>query len=61
MLELSWGGKEPITLANGGQRAFIEDGDMLTLRGAAHGDGYKIGFGKATGKILPATSDPYTK
>ena len=61
ILELSWGGKEPITLDSGGQRAFIEDGDTLTLHGAAHGDGYKIGFGKATGKILPATRDPYTK
>ena len=60
MLELSWGGRNPITLAGGEERRFIEDGDTLTLHGVAHGDGYKIGFGKATGKILPATRDPYS-
>ncbi len=60
MLELSWGGKEPIKLNSGAKRRFIQDGDTLTLHGSARGDGYKIGFGKATGKILPATRDPYS-
>lgn len=59
LLELSWGGKEPLELAQGGTRSFIEDGDRLTLRGFAQGDGYRIGFGDCTGKVLPALEDPY--
>ena len=54
LLELSWGGKEPLTLDTGETRSFIEDGDRLTLKGAAKGDGYQIGFGDCTGKVLPA-------
>jgi fumarylacetoacetase len=54
LLELSWGGKEPLTLQNGQSRSFVEDGDTLTLRGHAQGDGYRVGFGACTGTILPA-------
>ena len=54
LLELSWGGKEPITLADGSSRSFVEDGDTLTLTGHAQGDGFRIGFGSCTGKIRPA-------
>ena len=59
LLELSWGGKEPLELANGDTRSFIEDGDTLTLHGAAQGDGYKIGFGDCTGTVLPALDTPF--
>ncbi len=61
LLELSWGGKEPITLDTGETRTFIEDGDTLTLNGAARGDGYTIGFGDCVGKLLPALEDPYQR
>lgn len=61
LLELSWGGKEPITLDNGETRTFIEDGDTLTLSGAAHGDGYTVGFGSCSGRVLPALNDPYKR
>lgn len=54
LLELSWGGKEPLTLDTGETRSFIEDGDTLTLKGAAHGDGYQIGFGDCIGTLMPA-------
>ena len=54
LLEMSWGGKEPIELTTGETRSFIEDGDELTLSGHAAGDGYRIGFGECRGKILPA-------
>lgn len=60
LLELSWGGKEPFAIT-GGSRSFIEDNDTLTLRGAALGDGYRIGFGTCTGKVIPALSDPYAR
>jgi fumarylacetoacetase len=60
LFEISWGGKEPFAI-NGGTRSFIEDNDTLTLRGAAQGDGFRIGFGDCTGKVLPALSQPYRK
>lgn len=56
LLELSWGGKEPLTLDTGDTRSFIEDGDTITLRGHAQGDGYQIGFGDCSGKVVPARS-----
>ncbi len=58
LLELSWGGKEPITLETGESRSFLEDGDRLTLRGAAIGDGYRVGFGECTGVLRPAVDLP---
>ena len=58
LLELAWGGKEPITLDTGETRSFIEDGDTVTLRGHAQGDGYRVGFGTCTGKTLPAPTIP---
>ena len=58
MLELSWGGKEPLETASG-PRSFIEDGDTLTLHGAAHGADYLIGFGDCSGTLLPALDDPF--
>lgn len=54
LLELSWGGKEPITLDSGETRSFVEDGDRITLRGAALGDGFRIGFGDCAGQVRPA-------
>lgn len=54
LLELSWAGKEPLTLDTGETRTFLEDGDTLTLRGAAKGDGYRIGFGECVGTVRPA-------
>jgi len=56
LLELTWNGKEPLSLAGGVRRGFIEDGDTLTLTGWCQGDGYRVGFGAATGKILPAVA-----
>ncbi|WP_410901511.1 fumarylacetoacetase [Rhodovulum sp. FJ3] len=58
LLEISWGGKEPLTLATGETRTFLEDGDTLTLRGAAQGDGYRIGFGDCAGQVMPAPALP---
>ncbi|ABD54353.1 fumarylacetoacetase [Jannaschia sp. CCS1] len=58
LLELSWGGKEPLDTASG-PRSFIEDGDTLALHGASKGDGYQIGFGPCIGTVLPALDDPF--
>ena len=54
-LELSWSGTEPITLADGSQRTFLEDGDTVTLRAVAPGPhGALIGLGECTGTVLAA-------
>jgi fumarylacetoacetase len=58
LLELSWGGKEPLTLDTGETRTFIEDGDTLTLHGRANGDGFMIGFGICEGTLQPALPNP---
>lgn len=57
MLELTWRGEQPLQLNGGVERCWIEDGDTLTIRGWCHGDGYRIGFGEVTGKILPSHSE----
>ncbi len=54
MLELSWGGKAPLSLKPGIFRSFLEDGDTVSMRGHAVGDGYLIGFGQCAGTVLPA-------
>jgi fumarylacetoacetase len=55
MLELSVGGKEPLVLANGERRSFLEDGDTVILRAHCERDGYRrIGFGDCAGTIVPA-------
>jgi fumarylacetoacetase len=55
MLELCWKGTKPITLAETGEtRNFIEDGDTLTMTAWCHGDGYRVGFGEVSTRVLPA-------
>ena len=54
LLEISWNGAEPVELAGGIRRTFLEDGDSLVMRGWCQGDGYRVGFGEVEGTILPA-------
>ena len=54
LLEITWGGREPLQLDGGRTRTFLEDGDTVTLTGWACGADYRIGFGRCTGTILPA-------
>ncbi|WP_448548415.1 fumarylacetoacetase [Thalassotalea fusca] len=55
MLELSIGGKEQISLPNGEQRTFLEDGDNVIMKGWCEKDGAaRIGFGEVSALILPA-------
>ncbi len=55
MLELSWKGTRPIEMPDGTERKFLKDGDTVLLRGFGKGEnGYRIGFGEAAGKVLPA-------
>ena len=55
LLEMSFGGKNPIELPNGETRGFLDDGDEVTFKAACHRDGFvPIGFGTCVGRILPA-------
>jgi fumarylacetoacetase len=53
LLELTWRGEKPIPLSSGETRSFLQDHDRLSISGWAQGDGYRIGFGEVTGKLLP--------
>ena len=54
MLELSWRGQREVDLAGGKKRKFLQDGDDVVMKGFAQGDGYRVGFGEVSGKVLPA-------
>ncbi|WP_246130094.1 fumarylacetoacetase [Nitrospirillum pindoramense] len=55
LLELTRGGKAPITLPTGETRTFLADGDELILAGRAVAEGYvAIGFGDCRGQVTPA-------
>ncbi len=54
LIELAWQGKRPIKLSNGETRTALLDGDRVTMTGWCQGDGYRVGFGGVTGRILPA-------
>ncbi len=54
LLELTWNTTEPLTLVNGEQRGFLEDGDTVIMRGHCQKDGLRIGFGEVRGAVLPA-------
>jgi fumarylacetoacetase len=51
LLELSWNGAEPIELADGSTRSFLQDGDEVVLRGGA---GDELALGEVRGRIEPA-------
>ena len=54
-LEISRGGKQPVTLPNGETRTFLEDGDEVTLAAVARADAYvPIGFGPCRAVIIAA-------
>ena len=60
LLELTRGGREPLTLPEGETRTFLQDGDEVILRAYAGRGGFaRIGFGECRGVVAPAgTWDP---
>ena len=55
LMELTWNGQEPLTLDDGSKRAFLQDGDTVTVSGWAPGpNGARIGLGELVGTITPA-------
>ncbi|MBK6487752.1 MAG: fumarylacetoacetase [Gemmatimonadetes bacterium] len=60
LLELTQGGKEPVSLPNGEKRRFLEDGDEVILRGHCERAGHvRIGFGECSGVVVPANTSTY--
>ena len=59
LMELSKGGKQPLTLPSGELRTFLEDGDTVIFRGACTAPGAaRIGFGEVRGTLLGARALP---
>jgi fumarylacetoacetase len=55
LIELTWNGAEPLTLADGSTRSFLEDGDTVTLSATAPAaDGRRLSLGEVTGTIVSA-------
>ena len=54
MLELTWGGKNPIKMSDGTERKFINDGDTVIMKGFCQNEKVRIGFGEVSSKLLPA-------
>jgi fumarylacetoacetase len=55
LIELTQGGKKPVQLPEGESRAWLEDGDSVTLRGWCERAGAaRVGFGECVGTVLPA-------
>jgi fumarylacetoacetase len=54
MLELSWGGKNPLKLNDGTERKFINDNDTVIIKGYCENNEVRIGFGECSSKLLPA-------
>jgi fumarylacetoacetase len=53
LIELTWGGEQPIMLEDGSERRFLEDGDTVILRGWCERDGQpRIGFGECVGTVV---------
>jgi fumarylacetoacetase len=58
LLELTWGGTQPLTLPDGTTRTWLEDRDELVISATAAGPGgTRVGLGEARGMIMPA-QDP---
>lgn len=53
MLELTWGGKNPIKLDDGSERKFIEDYDTVLMNGYCDNGTTRIGFGGVETTLLP--------
>ncbi|KPY88148.1 fumarylacetoacetase [Pseudomonas syringae pv. tagetis] len=53
LLEMTQGGRQPVTLANGEERMFLQSGDEVILRARCHRPGHvSIGFGECRGVVL---------
>jgi fumarylacetoacetase len=54
LLEASWNGEREVLVGEGQSRNWLEDGDTIRIKARA---GHGVGFGKCTGRVLPALND----
>jgi fumarylacetoacetase len=55
LIELAWGGTEPLPLPDGTTRAWLQDSDEIVITATAAGPaGSRVGLGEARGQIMPA-------
>jgi fumarylacetoacetase len=54
MLEITWRGTKPVSMPDGSERKFINDGDTVIMRGFCKKEHIRIGFGDVRTKVLPA-------
>ncbi|MBL6663895.1 MAG: fumarylacetoacetase, partial [Flavobacteriales bacterium] len=54
MLELSWKGTKPLSMPDGSERKFINDGDTVIMKAYSTKDNVRIGFGEVRTKVLPS-------
>ncbi|MEU4894886.1 fumarylacetoacetase [Streptomyces sp. NPDC044780] len=53
LMEITWNGRDPVTLPDGSTRTFLEDGDEVAITATAPGpDGTRIGFGEVRGRVV---------
>ena len=53
LLEITWGGKNPIILLDGTERRFLENFDTIIISGIAEKEGKRINFGEVRTMVLP--------
>lgn len=53
LIELTRNGRDPLGLADGTARTFLEDGDEVVLRGKGPG----VELGEVRGRVLPSRHD----
>jgi len=54
MLELSWKGTKPLSMPDGSERKFINDGDTVIMKAHSIKNNIRIGFGEVRTKVLPS-------
>lgn len=54
MLEITWRGANPVSMPDGTERKFIQDGDSVVMSAYCEKDGKRVGFGDVRTKVLPA-------
>jgi fumarylacetoacetase len=53
MLEISWKGTKPVSMPDGTERKFIQDGDSVIMKAFCEKDGKRVGFGEVRSKVTP--------
>ena len=55
LLELTWNGAEPVSLSDGSQRGFLQDGDEVVITATAPGPHGRIALAEVRGRVIPGS------